>query len=388
MRKELKRVIFVAASIAVGLIALSSQITANVTAGAGQPRQSAATYSPDQQVVARVTIGKKQGLESLIATGVNLLEGRKGQDVFILTTFARLEELRHQGWPVTMLFVGSVDGTSGWHSVQAPLGGGCVYATDPPYLSVTSFGGNFSFTLNTSDPSCEWTVFSGSPWLHANGPSQGTGITEIPYSVDVNNTSSNRVGHIFAADQVFTLYEGVQFNDVAVGDLFYEEIEKLSARGVTVGCGNGNFCPNDVVPREQMAAFIMRAKGEFDPPTPASQRFNDVPPENVFYNFIDRLAELGITVGCQVSPPLFCPSDAVKRDQMAAFIIRGLGEFNPPTPATQRFTDVPPSNTFYNFIDRMAALGITQGCGGGNYCPNLPVTRGEMAAFLVRAFQL
>jgi|GEM_PF-3925321 len=388
MRKELKRVIFVAASIAVGLIALSSQITANVTTGAGQPRQSAATYSPDQQVVARVTIGSKQRLESLIATGVNLLEGRKGQDVFILTTFARLEELRHQGWPVTMLFVGSVDGTSGWHSVRAPNGGGCGYATDPPYLSVTSFGGNFSFILNTSDPSCEWTVFSGSPWLHANGPSQGTGITEIPYSVDVNNTSSNRVGHIFAADQVFTLYQGVQFNDVAVGDLFYEEIEKLSARGVTVGCGNGNFCPNDVVPREQMAAFIMRAKGEFDPPTPASQRFNDVPPENVFYNFIDRLAELGITVGCQVSPPLFCPSDAVKRDQMAAFIIRGLGEFNPPTPATQRFTDVPPSNTFYNFIDRMAALGITQGCGGGNYCPNLPVTRGEMAAFLVRAFQL
>jgi hypothetical protein len=100
------------------------------------------------------------------------------------------------------------------------------------------------------------------------------------------------------------------------------------------------------------------------------------------------LAELGITVGCQVSPPLYCPSDPVKRDQMAAFIIRGLGEFSPPTPATQRFTDVPPSNPFYNFIDRLAVLGITQGCGGGNYCPNLPTTRAQMAAFLVRAFKL
>ena len=73
---------------------------------------------------------------------------------------------------------------------------------------------------------------------------------------------------------------------------------------------------------------------------------------------------------------------------MAAFIIRAFGEFNPPLPATQRFLDVPPSNPFYSFIDRMAALGITLGCGGGNYCPDLEVSRAQMAAFLVRAFNL
>lgn len=388
MRKELKRVIFIAASLAVGLIAVCSQSAVNATAGAGQPHQSSASYSPDQQVVARVTIGKRQTLESLTATGVNLLEGGKDQDVFIQTTFGKLEELRSQGWPATMLFVHGLDAGSSWKPVAAPLGGDCVYATDPTYLSVTALGGTFSFVLNTSDPTCEWTAFSSAPWLHVNGPGQGTGITQIFYSVDANATSSNRVGYIFVADQFFTVYQGVTFNDVPVNNPFYEEIEKLSARGVTLGCGNGNFCPNDNVPREQMAAFILRARGEFDPPTPASQRFNDVPPENVFYNFIDRLADLGITVGCQASPPLFCPSDPVKRDQMAAFIIRGIGEFNPPTPATQRFTDVPPSNPFYNFIDRMAVLGITQGCGGGNYCPTLPVTRAQMAAFLVRAFNL
>jgi hypothetical protein len=73
---------------------------------------------------------------------------------------------------------------------------------------------------------------------------------------------------------------------------------------------------------------------------------------------------------------------------MAAFIMRGLGEFNPPQPASQRFLDVGPGNAFYAFIDRMAVLGITQGCGGGNYCPTMEVTRGQMAAFLVRAFNL
>jgi hypothetical protein len=57
-------------------------------------------------------------------------------------------------------------------------------------------------------------------------------------------------------------------------------------------------------------------------------------------------------------------------------------------PESQRYLDVPPSSTFYRFIDRLAVLGITNGCGGGNYCPTMTVTRGQMAAFLVRAFKL
>src|SRR4029079_1656207 len=149
--------------------------------------------------------------------------------------------------------------------------------------------------------------------------------------------------------------------DVAPNNVFLTEIGKLSARGVTVGCGNGNFCPTLATPREQMAAFIIRALGEFDPPEPASQRFSDVPPTNVFYRFIDRLAARGITQGCGGGN--YCPGAAVTREQMAALIMRALGELNPPTPQTQRFADVPPSNIFYAFIDRLAARGITLGCG-------------------------
>ena len=137
-----------------------------------------------------------------------------------------------------------------------------------------------------------------------------------------------------------------------------------------------------------MAAFIMRALGEFNPPTPATQRFTDVPPTNQFYSFIDRLAALNITLGCGGGN--YCPTNPVLREQMAAFIVRALGESNPPNPPFQRFNDVPPSNQFYNFIDRMAVLNITQGCSASPpmYCPASVVTRAQMAAFLVRAFSL
>jgi hypothetical protein len=54
----------------------------------------------------------------------------------------------------------------------------------------------------------------------------------------------------------------------------------------------------------------------------------------------------------------------------------------------QRFIDVPPDNPFYRFIDQMAVRRITLGCTATMYCPDDSVTRGQMAAFLVRAFGL
>jgi uncharacterized protein (DUF1800 family) len=177
-----------------------------------------------------------------------------------------------------------------------------------------------------------------------------------------------------------------EFADVDANNPFYTEISNIGYRQITVGCGGGNYCPNDSVTRAQMAAFIVRSLGEFDPPPPATQRFNDVLPDNPFYAFIDRLAVLGITVGCGGGN--YCPNDFVTRGQMAAFIMRGIGIFDPPTPATQRFTDVAPDNLFYAFIDQMALRGVTAGCGATTYCPNDFVTRAQMAAFLVRGFGL
>jgi parallel beta-helix repeat protein len=260
----------------------------------------------------------------------------------------------------------------------------CTLSFSPASAAFTRGGGNASVTV-MAPGGCSWTAVSTAAFISITSGS-GTGNGTINYSVSVNTDPGIRSGTITAGGSVFTVYQAVDFNDVPPSHLFYTEIGKIYARGITIGCGGPNYCPEQAVTREEMAAFIIRALGDFNPPTPAQQRFLDVPPSNSFYAFIDEMAARQITVGCGGGN--YCPASPVTREQMAAFIIRALGEFSPPTPPIQRFTDVPSSNPFYNFIDRMAALNITLGCGGGNYCPQQSVTRGQMAAFLVRAFNL
>jgi hypothetical protein len=264
----------------------------------------------------------------------------------------------------------------------------CPATLDRFSQSFTSNGGAATMQV-TAAPSCIWTAISSDTsvaTITSGGVGNGNG--QVGFTVSVNTSTNPRSAMITIGSLTFKVLQGARFTDVTETHLFYNEIGKLSARGVTVGCGGGNYCPDSPVTREQMAAFIIRAMGDFNPPQPASQRFADVPPTNQFYAFIELLAVRQITVGCGGAN--YCPSQNVTREQMAAFIIRALGEYNPPVPDMQRFNDVPPSNPFYAFIDRMAVKVITLGCSAMPplYCPSETVTRGQMAAFLVRAFNL
>jgi hypothetical protein len=177
------------------------------------------------------------------------------------------------------------------------------------------------------------------------------------------------------------------FDDI-VGHLFEDDIEWLLLVDVTKGCNppdNTNFCPDDNVTRGQMAAFIKRY---LDLP-PASQDYFTDDNGSTFESDINRLAEAGITKGC--NPPAndrFCPNDRVSREQMAAFIVRALDL----TANTHSgFNDVASSNTFFSDIGKLATAGITRGCNppaNTNYCPKDNVTRGQMAAFLHRSDKL
>jgi hypothetical protein len=59
-----------------------------------------------------------------------------------------------------------------------------------------------------------------------------------------------------------------------------------------------------------------------------------------------------------------------------------------PAPAVATFGDVPTSDFGFQYIEALVAAGITGGCGGGNYCPDSPLTRRQMAIFLSIALGL
>ncbi len=73
---------------------------------------------------------------------------------------------------------------------------------------------------------------------------------------------------------------------------------------------------------------------------------------------------------------------------MAVFLMKAIDLNDPPVPAVQTFADVPPSHPFYKWIEELSRRGITGGCGGGNFCPDAPLTRGQMAVFLSLTFNL
>ena len=119
--------------------------------------------------------------------------------------------------------------------------------------------------------------------------------------------------------------------------------------------------------------------------------FADVAKTYWAWDYIERLYRAGITGGCSTNPALiYCPEKPVTRAQMAIFIERGMnGSAFTPLPASGTvFGDVAASYWAAAWIKQLAAEGITGGCGAGNYCPDRPVTRAQMAVFLVKTFDL
>ena len=74
---------------------------------------------------------------------------------------------------------------------------------------------------------------------------------------------------------------------------------------------------------------------------------------------------------------------------MAVFLLKAEhGSNYVPPGCAGIFADVACPSAFADWIERLAAEGVTGGCGGGDYCPSSPVTRGQMAVFLVKTFSL
>ena len=177
------------------------------------------------------------------------------------------------------------------------------------------------------------------------------------------------------------------FADVSPSDPFLPAIDLMREYGIDPGCGGSPalYCENDYTTRGDMAVFVTRSIMGGDNFTyTATPYFTDVPATHPLFQWIQKMRDLQITAGC--GPTTYCPDDSVTRGQMAVFIIRArygaTAAFDsPPIPL---FTDVPASNIFFPWIQEMEQLGITSGCGPTTYCPNDPVTQGQISVFLMR----
>lgn len=277
----------------------------------------------------------------------------------------------------------------GWNVMEGahcyPAGSSCSLVGDTmPVAEYSHAGGNCSITggyVYRGDSQRDLQglyVFgdfcSGRIWTM---PSTGSSITQRrDTNLLISSFGESESGELYVLHLGGTLYRVIapEFSDIAAST-FVDDINWLSYEGITGGCGGTKFCPKSAVSRVQMAQFLDRALGL--PPT-ATDYFSD--DDGITGEAsINRLAEAGFTGGCATD--LFCPSNPVTREQMAMFLDRA---FELEDTAIDFFTD-DTGRTGEVAINRLAAAGLTGGCGGGKYCPTASVTREQMAAFLHRA---
>jgi glucose/arabinose dehydrogenase len=217
---------------------------------------------------------------------------------------------------------------------------------------------------------------SGRLWTLPAGASSPSLKLHRDTSIMITSFGEAENGEVYMTGYGGDLYRVIAppFSDIT-NSQFLDDIMWLYNKKITTGCGGGKFCPQDYVTRGQMASFLARA---FHLPIASQDYFTDDDGTAHEAN-INRIAKAGITTGC--AGTRFCPNRDVNRGEMATFLDRAL---DLPDTNTDFFTD-DDGNAHEDAINRVAAAGITVGCAANRYCPKGLVKRQQMAAFLHRA---
>jgi Tol biopolymer transport system component len=226
---------------------------------------------------------------------------------------------------------------------------------------------------------------------HSSLSADGRFVVFQSSATNLVNTDSNNIAFdIFIHETDAPSWQ--TFTDVSISYWAWDYIERLYNAGITGGCGTGIYCPDNSVTRAQMAIFLLKGihGSSYAPPAVGgSTGFGDVATDYWAAAWIKQLAAEGITGGCGGGN--YCPDNTVTRAQMAVFLLKAKNgsSYSPPAVGgSTGFGDVATDYWAAAFIKQLVADGITSGCGGGNYCPENPVTRAQMAVFLVKAFNL
>jgi hypothetical protein len=182
------------------------------------------------------------------------------------------------------------------------------------------------------------------------------------------------------------------YTDVPQGSFAEKFIHAVSGAQITQGCGGSMFCPGDVMTRGTMARWMEFARhGASYKVPPCVGIFVDVPCETTpNADYIEAFYNEGITAGCHANPLMYCPNDPVSRAQMAVFVMKSWqGPSYVPPACTGIFNDVAcPGGFAVNWIEDLYNHGITAGCGNGNFCPDLSTTRAEESVFIEKAWAI
>lgn len=233
---------------------------------------------------------------------------------------------------------------------------------------------------------------TGRIWIATNSGSTWTSNQVVDTNFLISTFGEDESGELYIAsysDGAIYHISASSFVDVPTTYWAWSDIEKLYSSGITSGCSTNplNFCPNSSATRAQMAVFLEKGihTSSFTPPDVPST-FNDTA-GHWAEAWIEALKNDGITSGCGNGN--YCPDSSVTRAQMAVFLLKAKhGSSYIPPAATGVFTDVPTTYWAAPWIEQMANEGITSGCGVSIYCPENPVTRAQMAVFMVKIFNL
>ncbi len=277
-------------------------------------------------------------------------------------------------------------------------------ATDPGG-STSEFSQRIVFAMTgaTSGPASGGTAIAVSGTDFANPSTMTIGGISTPVSF-VNDHTLQSTSPVLSAgtvnDLIVTTPDSTtgtlpkawvaDFLDVPGVQQFHAYVTTLVSNAITAGVGGGLYGVDQPTLRQQMAVFLMKAKHGlcYVPPPCSVATFTDVPCSSNFAPWINELVAENITGGCGAG--IYCPAEPVKRQQMAVLLLKtleGTG-YAPPACVTGTFADVPCSSNFAPWIYELVARNVTGGCGGGNYCPADPATRGQMAVFMVKTFGL
>ena len=272
-----------------------------------------------------------------------------------------------------------------------PTGGTSEFSQRIPFSMTPSSGdpaGGAQLGINGTDMLDGATVTVGgvaatdvnvvsSVFMNATAPALPAGTVN---DVVVTNTdgSSGTLAKGYVSD----------FLDVNGFHQFHAFVTTLVSNAITVGVGGGLFGVDQPTLRQQMAVFLLKGKhGLCYVPPPCQGDFADVPCPSTFADWIEALADEGISGGCGGGN--FCPTNPVRRDQMAPFLLKAEhGSSYVPPACAGTFADVTCPSLFADWIEQLATEQITSGCGGTNYCPTNNSTRGQMAVFVVKTFNL